>query len=115
VWSADKDDNVILVQNVRVIEDKYYLYDSLNPSRQLSFLMGAPGVAWTVRAVNPDAENATYAITGDLYRENIPGYGLFFAQTGKTLFGPAGEAHTGHNDFFGGNFEPLCDYLLSLL
>ena len=113
--STDKDGNVTRIRNIHTNEAMFYLYDGNHPSDRSIFLMAAPGVTQTERVTNLGAANEVYTITGDPARVNIPGYGLFFAQTGKTVFDLTGETHRGHNDFFGGNYGPICGYLLSLL
>ncbi len=113
--STDKDGNVTRIRNIHTIEAMFYLYDSNHPSDRSIFLMAAPGVTQTERVTNLGTPNEVYTIIGDPARVNIPGYGLFFAQTGKTVFDPIRETHRGHNDFFGGNYGPICEYLLSLL
>jgi hypothetical protein len=109
VWSTDKDGTLTLIQNFHMVQDTYHLEGSDH------VLLGSPGVTETARVTDVGGPNETVKIAGNLFRVNIPGYGLIFAQSGKVVFGPTGVISRGHTDFWSDqDFDALCSYLLSL-
>lgn len=104
------DKNGVLVRegfHYRVIGQSRY-YNSTDPSVEV---LGGPG------EVNPGSYNfvnGTLVSSGDIWKIKLPGYGVIFHETGRTVFDLATftiQRDTGQNQFNDQDFAALCEAL----
>ena len=58
--------------------------------------------------------NGTLVSSGDIWKIKLPGYGMIFHETGRTVFDLATftiQRDTGHNQFNDQDFAALCEAL----